>query len=114
MRKRIVLAIAAIVMALVVAGGIQNSNSVHGVGYPVTTDGDLLWYRHDGRDDGCPRWVYDSPRKIGNGWNFKQLFYGGDGVIYAVANNGDLLWYRHDGRADGTPTWAYDSPRPGG
>jgi hypothetical protein len=76
MRKRIVLAIAAIVMALVVAGGIQNSNSVHGVGYPVTTDGDLLWYRHDGRDDGSPRWVYDSPRKIGNGWNFKQRSHG--------------------------------------
>ena len=111
MRKRLILAIAPIVMALAIAGGFQNPTSVHGVSYVAAADGDLLWYRHDGREDGTRRWAYDAPRQIGNGWNFKQLFSGGDGVIYAVTDNGDLLWYRHDGREDGTRRWAYDAPR---
>jgi hypothetical protein len=76
-----------------------------GVIYAVADNGDLLWYRHDGRGDGSSAWAGEG-RKVGSGWNFKQVFSGGEGVIYAVTDNGDLLWYRHDGRGDGSSAWA--------
>ena len=49
-------------------------------------------------------------KKVGEHWNFKRVFSGGEGVIYAISDTGDLFWYRHDGRNDGssggaTPTW---------
>jgi hypothetical protein len=70
--------------------------------------GDLLWYRHVGREDGSFQW--EGPKKVGTGWgDFKHLFCGADGIIYAVANNDDLMWYRHDGRADGSFRWATNS-----
>jgi hypothetical protein len=101
MGKRLILAIAAIVMALAIAGGFQNPTSVHG-SYAATAGGDLLWYRHDGRDDGTFRWTDNNGRKVGSGWNFKEVFSGDNGIIYAITADGDLLWYRHDGRDDGS------------
>ena len=82
-----------------------------GVIYTVQDNGDLLWYRHDGRGDGSFAWAEPgSGKKVGNGWsNFKHVFSGGDGVIYAVRDNGDLLWYRHDGWGDGSFAWAAGS-----
>ncbi len=77
-----------------------------GTVYAVMDDGDLLWYRHDGREDGTFRWAPNSGSKVGVGWNVKQVFGGGDGVIYAITLTGDLLWFRHDGRFDGTFRWA--------
>lgn len=71
--------------------------------YAVANNDDLLWYRHDGNADGSLRWT--DPRKVGNGWGFRDLFSGGDGVIYAITSTGDLLWYRHDGHADGSIRW---------
>jgi hypothetical protein len=82
-----------------------------GLIYGVALNGDLLWYRHDGRNDGSFVWAANSARKVGIGWNFKQVFSGGNGVIYGVALNGDLLWYRHDGRNDGSFVWAANSAR---
>ena len=75
-----------------------------GVVYAILDNGDLMWYRHEGRADGSFRW--SGPKKVGNGWDVKQVFSGGDGVIYAVTHAGDLLWYRHDGRGDGSFRWA--------
>jgi hypothetical protein len=80
--------------------------SPKGVIYALATNNDLLWYRHDGRDDGTFRWAAPAGKKVGSGWSFKQIFSGGDGVIYAITESGDLLWYRHDGRGDGTFRWA--------
>jgi hypothetical protein len=93
--------------------GIAHLNSMNnnGVIYAVAANDDLLWYRHDGHDDGSNKWAFDHPQKVGNGWNFKQLFSGGNGVIYAVAANDDLLWYRHDGHDDGSNKWAFDHPQ---
>ncbi|MBC7922522.1 MAG: fibronectin type III domain-containing protein, partial [Ferruginibacter sp.] len=79
-----------------------------GVIYGVTLNDDLMWYRHDGRNDGSFRWAFSEGKKVGNGWNFKQVFSGGDGVIYAILANGDLMWYRHDGRNDGSIRWAFN------
>lgn len=74
------------------------------------TGGRLLWYRHDGRNDGSYTWAANSGAAVGRGWdNFTHVFCGGDGVIYAIGESGDVLWYRHDGRADGTFAWAEGS-----
>ena len=70
-------------------------------------DGDLLWYRHEGRGDGTARWANNGRgRKVGSGWDFAHVFGGGGGIVYAVAFDGDLFWYRHEGRNNGTPRWA--------
>jgi hypothetical protein len=84
--------------------------------YAIQDNGDLLWYRHQGRDDGADRWAPGSGTKVGNGWNFKQVFSGGDGVIYAIQNTtvdvssgrrigGNLAWYRHDDWRTGGSQW---------
>jgi hypothetical protein len=77
-----------------------------GVIYAVSADDRLLWYHHEGHDDGTVRWTSEEGRTVGTGWGFKRLFSAGDGVIYGVNANNELLWYRHDGRDDGTPRWA--------
>ncbi len=82
--------------------------NANGVIYGIEADGDLLWYRHEGRGDGTPRWANGgSGLKVGNGWQFDHVFQGGDGVIYAIEDDGDLLWYRHEGESDGTVRWAH-------
>jgi len=77
-----------------------------GVIYAVANNYELTWYRHEGSDDGSRKWAAERGRKVGSGWDFQQLFPGGDGVIYAIKDNGDLLWYRNDGISDGTFRWA--------
>jgi tachylectin len=111
MRRKLIFAIASIVMALAIAGSLKNPTSVHSVSPALTASGDLLWYRHDGRGDGSFKWADNNARKVDTGWDFKHLFYGGDGIIYAINANNDLLWYRHDGRDDGSVKWADDNPR---
>ena len=96
-----------------------------GMGGHPASGGDLLWYRHVGREDGSFRW--EGPlRKVGTGWGgLKHVFSGGDGIIYAVtphveaslasgigvgmgghpASGGDLMWARHLGREDGSFRW---------
>lgn len=91
--------------------------------------GKLMWYRHVGRNDGSFNWASDKGKTVGTGWDFKQVFSGGDGIIYAItpiveaglklvaggravfrpASGGALRWYRHDGREDGSFRWAPNS-----
>jgi len=47
-----------------------------GVIYGVTTNGDLMWYRHDGRGDGSFRWTAPQGKKVGIGWNVQHVFSG--------------------------------------
>ena len=94
--------------------------------------GDLMWFRHVGREDGSFNWV--GPKKVGTGWgSFEKLFSDADGVIYGVtpgveasfslvsansiapgdhaqarytpASGGKLLWFKHVGRDEGTFEW---------
>ena len=86
--------------------------------YAVTNEGTLLWFRHEGQQDGSFRWSADKGKNVGYGWGgFSTVFSGGDGVIYAIEERsrdprtgawigGNLLWYRHDGSADGADRWA--------
>ncbi|MCM3222930.1 tachylectin-related carbohydrate-binding protein [Bacillus cereus] len=77
--------------------------------YGVQSNGDLLWYGHDGYFDGSPRWR--GPRKVGWGWNgFKSIFSGGEYVVYGIQPNGDLLWYRHNGAANGGDVTTWSGP----
>jgi len=43
--------------------------------YAITDNGDMLFYKYDGAADGSPNWSIQA-KKIGNGWNFKQVFTG--------------------------------------
>jgi hypothetical protein len=60
----------------------------------------------------CFKWADNSGRKVGQGWDVKQAFSGGNGVIYTINdNNNELMWYRHDGRGDGSFKWADNAGR---
>jgi Tachylectin len=72
--------------------------------YAVPSNSELMWYRHDGHNDGSFRW--SGPKKVGVGWTFKQMFSGGDGVIYGINDADELMWYRHDGHSDGSFRWS--------
>ena len=50
--------------------------AAQGIIYAVMDNSDLLWYRHEGRDDGSFRWTSNEGRKVGNGWNVKHVFSG--------------------------------------
>ncbi|MDQ6701891.1 MAG: tachylectin-related carbohydrate-binding protein [Pseudomonadota bacterium] len=97
----------------------------HGTGgMTPASGGDLMWYRHVGREDGSFRW--EGPKKVGTGWGgLTHVFSGGDGIIYAItpfvpaslstrigpgfrgnpASGGDLIWARHTGQANGSFNW---------
>ncbi len=68
--------------------------------YAIKNDGDMLWYR---KDTGESPW--QGPKKVGNGWIFKDVIPAGGNSMYALTNDGKLLWYRHDGFNDGSRNW---------
>jgi hypothetical protein len=71
--------------------------------YGLSQDGKLLWYQHNGFNDGTFDWK--GGIEVGSGWTFKRIFSGGEGVVYAIRQDGKLFWYRHLGFKDGTPSW---------
>jgi hypothetical protein len=74
---------------------------------PAPVSGDLLWYRHDGWQDGAGSWAGD--KLVGHRWQeYKSVFATSDGVIYALTEAGNLYWYRHNGWQDGMGSWAGD------
>jgi Tachylectin len=77
----------------------------NGIIYSVSPTDDLLWLRHDGRNDGTFKWAHNEGKKVGVGWKVKQIFTGGSGIIYAINDADDLLWYHHDGLNDGSFRW---------
>jgi hypothetical protein len=68
--------------------------------YAIKSDGDMLWYR---KDTGTSPW--QGPKKVGNGWNFKDVIPAGGNSFYALTAEGKLIWYRHDGFNDGSRAW---------
>ena len=86
-------------------------SGANGVIYSIMDNGDLLWYRHDGRDTGSFVWADNNGKKVGVGWNMKHVFTGDNGVIYAIDYNHDLLWFRHDGKVDGSFRWTDNNAR---
>jgi hypothetical protein len=91
---------------VLVETGSQALTAAQGVIYAIADNGDLLWFRHEGWDDGSFKWTNNKARKVGTGWgNVKHVFSGGNGIIYAVTESGDLSWFRHNGREDGSFRW---------
>jgi len=80
--------------------------------YAIAENGDMLFYQYTGDADGSPTWAIQA-KKIGNGWDFKQVFAGSGGAIYAIKENGDMLFYKYAGAADGSPNWAIQAKKIG-
>lgn len=78
-----------------------------GVIYAVQSNGDLIWYKHNGWETGAATWANGgSGVKIGSGWqHFTTVFASSNGVIYGIQPGGDLLWYKHRGWQNGSSTW---------
>lgn len=73
--------------------------------YALTNDGNLLWYQHDGFNEGSIDWKGAS--LVGSGWgDFKRIFAGGDGIVYVIKKDGTLVWYRHTGFNGGERVWS--------
>jgi hypothetical protein len=68
--------------------------------YAIKDDGDLVWYR---KDSGASSW--QGPKKVGNGWDFKDVIPAGGNSFYALTEDGKLFWYQHTGFNDGTRAW---------
>ena len=85
--------------------GVYNVRTISII-YGLAHNGDLMWFHHNGNDDGSFRLARNEGKKVGHGWNVKQVFSGGEGIIYAINENKDLMWARHEGRSDGSFTWA--------
>jgi hypothetical protein len=68
--------------------------------YAIKNNGDLVWYR---KDSGESAW--QGPKKVGSGWNFKDVIPAGGNSVYALTNDGKLLWYQHQGFNDGAFAW---------
>ncbi|MBC7997011.1 MAG: hypothetical protein IAF58_03660 [Leptolyngbya sp.] len=82
--------------------------------YAVGANGDLLWYSHQGFQDGSNSWANRrAAKKVGEGWALStQIFKGNprgvdkeEGIIYRVDTNGDLYWYKHTGYSNGSLNW---------
>ena len=43
--------------------------------YAIHQNGDMLFYKHAGADDGSANWPIQA-QQIGNGWDFRQVFAG--------------------------------------
>jgi len=85
----------------------------NGIIYAITQDGLLYWYRHLGFEDGSASWDVNAQgvaaSHVGTGWNFREVFYAGEGLLYAVTDSGAMLWFRHLGYEDGQPSWYVNS-----
>ncbi len=68
--------------------------------YGIQNNGDLVWYR---KDAGTSPW--QGPKRIGNGWDFKDVIPAGGNSFYALTDDGKLFWYQHTGFNDGTRAW---------
>jgi hypothetical protein len=91
----------------------------NGVLYVVNQQNQLMWYKlksylkppsvppSDASHARQLEWErsWEGPKKVGDGWDFVQLFSPGEGHIYGVLANGDLMYYRHLGWQNGSYTW---------
>src|SRR5689334_21839769 len=73
--------------------------------YASKQDGDMLFYKHAGISNGAAIWPITAS-KIGNGWDFRQVFASSNGAIYAIKQNGDMLFYKYTGISNGAATWS--------
>ncbi len=75
-----------------------------GVIYRVSSNGDLYWYKHYGYASGAFNW--ENGKKIGNGWQSRQVISGGGGILYSLQKDGTLVWQKHEDYHGGSAAWA--------
>jgi len=80
-----------------------------GIIYVISDNKDLKWYHHTGYANGSFSWAAQSGNKVGENWDFQQLFSGNNGIIYAINSSNELLWYNNTGFKDGSFKWAPQS-----
>ena len=80
--------------------------------YAINDTGDMFFYKHTGAANGTATWPIQA-KKIGNGWNFKQVFAGEHGAIYATRADGAMLFYKFAGMADGSANWSIEAKQIG-
>jgi len=57
--------------------------------YAIKPNGDMDWYRHDGRREGTDNWT--GPKQVGGGMDrYQSVFPGGEGIIYGINPDGTL------------------------
>src|SRR5436309_13310541 len=94
-RREVLLAGASVAAAALLNGGRSTmAGTLATPIYAIEPNGDMLFYRHDGAVDGSPDWPIQAA-KIGNGWNFRQVFAGRYGARYTISQTGDRLFPRH-------------------
>src|SRR3954452_12631341 len=112
-RRDVLLAGASVAVTVLLNGGKSTmAGTLATPIYAIEPNDDMLFYRHDGAADGSPNWPIQAA-KIGNGWNFRQVFAGDSGAVYAITQTGDLLFYKHGGFNDGSPDWPVQAAKIG-
>jgi hypothetical protein len=66
-------------------------------------DGVLRWAQHTGFNTGGRIW--NGPKNVGSGWQFKKIIPGGEGIVYALRDDGTLIWYRNLDYTQGPRAW---------
>ena len=65
----------------------------------------MVWYQHDGFNDGSAReWALSI--EVGSGWTYSRLFSGGDDIVYVIRKDGNLFWYKSQGADYGARNWS--------
>lgn len=79
-----------------------------GIIYGVKSNGDLLWYRHNGWKTGSQDWANNGTGKpVGNGWDiYNKIFSASNGSIYAISHKKVLYYYKHQGWSEGDMNWS--------
>ena len=80
--------------------------------YALTQDNRLLWYQHEGFNDGSNSWK--GPIEVARDWSFVRLFGGGDGIVYGIRADRNLVWTRNNGASHEAASWQpFKIVRPG-
>lgn len=68
-----------------------------GIIYGLQANGELVWLRHLGWQDGNPSWANGgTPRVLDAGWlSFRWVLASRDGQLFGVTQDGQVTWFRY-------------------
>lgn len=70
----------------------------NGIIYGVQADGNLMWFRHTGWQNGAVTWANSGAGvAIGSGWNqFATVLADQTGQLFGITAAGDVRWYKYN------------------
>ncbi|HEX8237580.1 MAG TPA: tachylectin-related carbohydrate-binding protein [Abditibacteriaceae bacterium] len=100
--------------------------------YALTTGNKLLWFGHDGFNNGADAWgsanvqettgsgigdrllkrrgsvltALTGGTEVGGDWTYKKIFSGGEGIVYAIRDDGKLMWIKNTGSNYNARSWS--------